>query len=155
MTLSARIRHATVAVGAAMISLAVLAVGSPAQASNPPWSGCPVEAICLYQDVAGITGSKFIIDLSSNTVNDERIFPSTFRNGEPAQDATTSVFDNTVHDRYSAQFFLDNGTQFGEGGEIKPGQMINYGCTMGVCSPFSKYNDRLSGVRVFRTPPGS
>ncbi|MEV7815564.1 peptidase inhibitor family I36 protein [Streptomyces flaveolus] len=53
-------RLAKIVASAAVAGAALLSLAAPASATNPPYDGCPDQAICLYKNGGG-TGSKVII----------------------------------------------------------------------------------------------
>jgi len=129
---------ASAVAGAAMFSSAI-----PAAAANPPFSGCPTPAVCLYKDSGG-TGSKKIIDgnFSSGTLRIVDLAGLHFLDGSPANNEVSSWKNNTnciltfIDDPQS-----DSPLIIGSSGPNTFGQTGDFGGN-------ATFNDKLSRVQI-------
>ncbi|QNP65875.1 peptidase inhibitor family I36 protein [Streptomyces genisteinicus] len=112
---------------------ALLSAAAPASAANPPYSGCPSWALCLYQHGGG-TGSKAIITPTAGMVT---LYSVHFLNGDLANNQASSWLNNsTCQVRFVDDPYNHSDLDF------TPSHQ--YGATGDWAGQFA--NDRLTGV---------
>lgn len=137
----------TAAVAGAVAATALLSA-APAFADNPPYSGCPDWALCLYQDGGG-KGSKVIVTPPPAGGNTKivRLINTHFLNHELADNQVSSWLNNS---QCQIEFWDD------PNGELHPSdvdfaQSWHWGEKGDYSAGTSKYynNDRISSMRFY------
>ncbi|MFD9902677.1 peptidase inhibitor family I36 protein [Streptomyces sp. NPDC059063] len=139
---------AAAAVTSAAAAATLLFSAGPAAADNPPYSGCPGWALCLYQNGGG-TGSKVIVTPPAAGGNSKivRLTNTHFLNGDPADNQVSSWLNNS---QCQVEFWDD------PNGELHPSdldfaQWWHWGQTGDYAfgTPQAYNNDRLSSFRFY------
>lgn len=138
------IKVAAAAVASAVGAAALVLPATPASAANPPYSGCPGWALCLYKDANG-AGSKAIITppAAGNHTANVTLYSTHFLNGELANNQATSWLNNS---NCQIEFWDDPGSTSPFLLDFAPSN--NWGRTRDV-SAEPWFNDKLSGVRFW------
>jgi hypothetical protein len=132
------------AVASAVAGTALIFSAAPASATNPPYSGCPGWALCLYKDSNG-SGSKAIITppAAGGHAASVTLYSTHFLNGELANNQATSWLNNS---NCQIEFWDDPDSTDPFQLDLAPSN--NWGRTRDVSAePWA--NDKLSGVRFW------
>ena len=124
-----------VAAAAGAVGLTSL-VGSPAQAANPPYSGCTNGGLCLYQDANGAGSKTILFGYSGTFWNFSNVY---FYNGVNANDQVSSVWNRTP---YCAVLYRNYNAD-GDTAWAGPGQKLDFGS-----GTQAWFNDITSSVRL-------
>jgi hypothetical protein len=142
------LKPAALAAGAAIVGALLTFSTTPANAANPPYSGCPGWALCLYENGGG-TGSKEIVTpppAGGNTLI-VRLLGNHFLNGDVVDNNTSSWINNS---QCQIEFWDD------PSGELHPSQVDfapswSWGTTSDYSfgTPEAYANDRISSLRFY------
>ncbi|MGA4844296.1 peptidase inhibitor family I36 protein [Streptomyces sp. G45] len=136
------------AAAGAIASAAMLLSAGPAAADNPPYSGCPEWALCLYQNGGG-TGSKAIVTPPAAGGNAKivRLTSTKFLNGEIADNQVSSWLNNS---QCQIEFWDDpKGEFYPSDLDFAPSWQWGLKADYSFGTSKAYVNDRISSLRFY------